>query len=93
MYIVGFNISVSWKFWQPEVNSQCLAMASREHGAVEVDVAVAGGVPGEIFLSCYNTVPQYLMHCGSIDSLEALRLTIKELQKDFTTTFLAVSLF
>ena len=57
MYIVGFNISVSWKFWQPEVNSQCLAMASREHGAVEVDVAVAGGVPGEIFLSCYNIVP------------------------------------
>ena len=30
-------------------NSQCLAMAAREHGAVEVDVAVAGGVPGEIF--------------------------------------------
>jgi len=24
-------------------------MAAREHGAVEVDVAVAGGVPGEIF--------------------------------------------
>ena len=33
-------------------------MAAREHGAVEVDVAVAGGVPGEIFLSCYNIVPQ-----------------------------------
>ena len=27
----------------------CLAVAAREHGAVEVDVAVAGGVPGEIF--------------------------------------------
>ena len=60
MYIVGFNISVSWKFWQPEVNSQCLAMASREHGAVEVDVAVAGGVPGEIFLSCYNIAPNQI---------------------------------
>ena len=32
-------------------------MAAREHGAVEVDVAVAGGVPGEIFRSCYNIVP------------------------------------
>ena len=57
-------------------------MAAREHGAVEVDVAVAGGVPGEIFRSCYNIVPQlnlwvilliftygeqkYPMHCGSI---------------------------
>ena len=39
-------------------NSQCLAMAAREHGAVEVDVAVAGGVPGDIFLSCYNIVLQ-----------------------------------
>ena len=33
-------------------------MAAREHGAVEVDVAVAGGVPGEIFLSCYIIEPQ-----------------------------------
>merc|ERR1712113_608317 len=61
MYIVGFNISVSWKFWQPEVNSQCLAMAAREHGAVEVDVAVAGGVPAELsrlfaIVECDNPV-------------------------------------
>ena len=49
VWVAGFYISVSWNFWQSEVNSQCLAMAAREHGAVEVDVAVAGGVPGEIF--------------------------------------------